>query len=596
MTAEIPVRDGVLSIDQWQLLDRLAATISAQQARWISGYFAGLDHGLSRIGGITLTAPQAPPARSLTILTGSETGNSRALAAALLDEAAGRGLNARKLDLADYKQRELKDEDDLLFVVSTHGEGDPPASALGFFEWIEGPRAPRLEGKRFAVLALGDSTYEKFCEAGRRIDARLEALGADRLADRIDCDVDYDEPAASWRTTVLDLLATDAPSTVPASVATPLRVVAPVHDRRNPFTATVVENIPIVGRHSTKESRHVELDLGGSGLAYQPGDALGILPTNNPHAVEALLAATGLSANDEVAVKDTTLTLGDALAHRLEIVAATPRFLDQWSELSDASELRALKTALADRAAFLRDHHVVDIVERFPVPGIDAASLVASLRPLQPRLYSLASSQAFVGDEAHLLVAPVRYELYGSPRGGVASTQIADRLPLGETVPVYIQENPNFRLPADDVPVVMVGPGTGVAPFRAFLQEREVREAKGRNWLFFGERNFRSDFLYQLELQKWLADRLLSQLDVAFSRDGEKTYVQHRMAERSRDLYSWLEEGAHLYVCGDSAAMAPDVNEALIAIVEREGGKGREAAEDYVRTLAADRRYQRDVY
>jgi len=246
---------------------------------------------------------------------------------------------------------------------------------------------------------------------------------------------------------------------------------------------------------------------------------------------------------------------------------------------------------------FLHENHIVDLVRRFPVAGVDPADLLAGLRPLQPRLYSLASSQAIVGDEAHLTVAPVRYMLHESPRGGVASTHIADRLEMGSTVPVYVQENPHFRLPADDVPIIMVGPGTGVAPFRAFLQEREARGAAGRSWLFFGERNFRSDFLYQVEWQKWLADGVLGRLDVAFSRDGgAKTYVQHRMHEQSRDLFGWLEQGAHVYVCGDEKAMARDVHDALVGIVEREGGRSREAAEDYVRALAADRRYQRDVY
>jgi sulfite reductase (NADPH) flavoprotein alpha-component len=374
---------------------------------------------------------------------------------------------------------------------------------------------------------------------------------------------------------------------------------APVHDKKNPFPATVLENIRIVGRHSTKETRHVELDLSGSDLPYQPGDSLGILPANDSLVAEELLAAAGIAGDVEVTVKNSSISLASALTSRFEITTATPRFIEQWAKLSGASELQEMTRvdAAAERVRFLEQHHVVDIVRRFPVGGVDAESLLAGLRPLQPRLYSLASSQAAVGEEAHITVSPVRYELHGTERGGVASTQIADRLEMGDTVPVYIQENPHFRLPADDVPIIMVGPGTGVAPFRAFLQEREARAAAGRSWLFFGERNRRSDFLYQLEWQQWLKDGVLTNLDVAFSRDAaDKVYVQHRMLEQSRDLYAWLEEGAHLYVCGDEKAMAHDVHDALIQLIGREGDLSWEEAEDYLRRLSADHRYQKDVY
>ncbi len=298
-------------------------------------------------------------------------------------------------------------------------------------------------------------------------------------------------------------------------------------------------------------------------------------------------------------VKNEPLPLADALAGKFEITIGSPRFIEQWANLTGAKELEDLTApeAAAARVKFLYEHHIVDIIRCFPVAGVEAESLLAGLRPLQPRLYSLASSQALVGDEAHLTVAPVRYELHGTARGGVATTQIADRLDMGSTIPVYVQENPHFRLPADDVPIIMVGPGTGVAPFRAFLQEREARAAAGRSWLFFGERNFRSDFLYQVEWQEWLDEGVLSRLDVAFSRDASsKTYVQHRMREQSRNLFAWLEEGAHFYVCGDEKAMARDVHEALIGIVEHEGGRSREAAEDYIGNLTAEHRYQRDVY
>jgi sulfite reductase (NADPH) flavoprotein alpha-component len=596
MTIQLPVQEGTLSLEQWEHVEALAAKLTPEQARWISGYFAGLDAGLLRAAA-PLVAPQG---RALTILYGTETGNSRDLAKGLAQAAGERGLAAKLADMADYKVRQLKDEQDLLFVVSTYGEGDPPQPAVGFFEFLEGPRAPKLNGVRYSVLALGDSTYEKYCEAGKRIDERLHELGATSLSERVDCDIDYEEAAAAWSSRLMDLLAAEAH----VSPALPARVAAgpsstTVHDKRNPFLATVLENIRIVGRHSTKETRHVELDLSGSGLTYQPGDALGFVASNDGRVVEELLDAIGISGEIEVRVKSSSLSLASALTSRFEITSASPRFIEQWAKVSGAKELEALTgpERAAERLSFLNEHHVVDIVRRFPAQGIGADDLLAGLRSLQPRLYSIASSQAAVGDEAHLTVAPVRYELHGSGRGGVASTQIADRLEMGDTVPVYVQQNPHFRLPADDVPIIMIGPGTGVAPFRAFLQEREARAAAGNSWLFFGERNTRSDFLYQIEWQRWLKDGVLSRLDVAFSRDsGAKVYVQHRMLEQARDLYAWLEQGAHFYVCGDEKAMARDVHDTLIELVASEGGRSREAAEDYVSRLTAEHRYQRDVY
>lgn len=589
--------DSALTAEQWVHVEALGRSVSAEQARWISGYFAGLDAGLARLGDPAPAA--APQGRTLTILYGTETGNGRALARDFAEAAARRGLTPKVADMADYKVRSLKDEQDLLIIASTHGEGDPPESARPFFEFIEGPRAPKLAGVRYSVLALGDSTYEKYCEAGKRLDRRLQELGAEPLNDRVDCDVDYDELAASWSEAVVEKLAADIEA-APARVVSlrPVAAAAPLYDKRNPFPATVLENIAIVSRHSSKETRHVELDLSGSGLSYQPGDALGFVPKNDPAVVEQLLEATGLSADAQVTVKNETVPLAEALASRFEITIGSPRFVEQWAKLSEAAELRALVTAdAAERVRYLEQHHIADIVRRFPVAGIETDALLTGLRPLQPRLYSIASSQAAVDEEAHLTVAPVRYQLHGSNRGGVASTQIADRLAMGDTVPVYIQENPHFRLPGGDVPIIMVGPGTGVAPFRAFLQEREARAAAGRSWLFFGERNLRSDFLYQIEWRQWLKDGVLTNLDVAFSRDtAEKIYVQHRMLERSRELYAWLEDGAHFYVCGDEKAMSRDVHEALLRVIETEGGHSREAAEDYVRRLSSEHRYQKDVY
>lgn len=595
--------------DQWERLSGLATTLKPGQALWISGYFAGIDHARS-LGGSTaiplrLDEAVAPPAavasRTLTILYAGETGNSAGIAKALVEASRAAGGVPTLADVADYKPRRLKDEQDLLIVTSTHGEGEPPLSAVGFFEFVEGRKAPRLDGVRFAVLALGDSTYEHYCGAGKRLDARLAELGAERLAERVDCDVDYETPAATWSRAALELLAPKTPTTIPASVvgATASAAVASAFDKKNPFSAAVIDNLVLTGRNSSKETRHIELSLAGSGLTFEPGDALGMLPRNDPALVEALAGALALDLGAQLLVKDRQTTLGEALAEQLEITAATPRFLEHWAGLSGAAELTALRGEgnKEARCAFLRGRHVIDIVRRFPVKGISAEVFAAGLRPLQPRLYSIASSLSNAPDEAHLTVSTVRYALNGEAREGVASGHFASRAEPDALVPVYIQANNHFRLPADDRPVVMIGAGTGVAPYRAFLQEREARGASGKAWLFFGERNFDSDFLYQTEWQDLMKDKVLTNMNVAFSRDGaDKVYVQHRLLEQARDVYAWLEEGAHLYVCGDGSRLAPDVHAALATIVAGQGGLSADAANEYLAALKADHRYQIDVY
>ncbi len=589
---------SLVTAEQKRLLDQLAALVDAEQARWLSGYFAGFAAGMARE--MPHAGPEAPTSRRLLVLYGSETGNSREIAQRFHKEAAAKGLSPTLADMSDYKQRQLAQEQDIVIVVSTYGEGDPPQPAVGFFEFLEGRKAPKLADARFAVLALGDSSYERYCEAGKRLDRRFEELGATRIAPRVDCDIDYDEPAEAWAAELLGKLAA-APAGV--SAASPAQKPgAPgvaSYDKRAPFAAAVIENSVIVGRGSSKETRHIELSLEGSGLVHEPGDALGIVAENAPETVRLLLDALGFSADAPVKHKDADVALAELLRQRFEITTATPRFLEAWAALSGAEELTRLLVddCRAERAAFLHRHHVIDIVRRYPVSGLTPQDFIAGLRPLQPRLYSIASSAAFAPDEAHLTVSPVRYDLHGEARAGVASDQLASRSPAGAHLPVYIQSNPHFRLPADDTPIVMIGAGTGVAPYRAFMQEREARGAAGKSWLFFGERRFRTDFLYQTEWQTFLKDGALTRMDVAFSRDGaEKVYVQHRMREQARDLYAWLEEGAHVYVCGDAEHLAPDVNEALIGIVAAEARLGRESAEDYVRALAAGHRYQRDVY
>lgn len=623
-----------LTPDQHAQVDQLAGALDRDQAIWLSGYFAGL----ARAGtGAAVGAPAiattgngngatdaalapvvaAPATRTLTVLYGTDTGNSREVAGQLAEAAKGVGVEAKVADMADYKPRLLKDEQDLVVVTATHGEGDPPPAAVGFFEFLAGRKAPKLPDLRFSVLALGDSTYEHYCSAGKQIDERLEQLGATRIADRVDCDVDYEDDAAAWLAGVVAKLTPDEAPVVVANgngngngngtvangtstgtgtgngVAT-----AAAHSKKHPFSAPILDNVVITGRGSSKETRHVELSLEDSGLTYEPGDALGIVPQNDPQLVASLLEQLSLSPDTPVPTKQGEKPLGEALTSTFEITAATPRFLEHWAELTGSSELEALRAGDAKtRTAYFYEHHVSDFVRQFPVAGISAEQFVAGLRPLQPRLYSIASSLNAAPDEAHLTVSTVQYALHGIDRTGVASGYLATLTDEDATVPVYVQANEHFRLPADDVPIIMVGAGTGVAPYRAFMQEREAQGAEGRSWLFFGERNFRSDFLYQVEWQQLLKDGVLTKLDLAFSRDKTpKTYVQDRLRKQAADVYAWLEEGARIYVCGDANAMAPDVHTALAEIVAEHGGLDAEGAEEYLSGLKRDHRYLLDVY
>lgn len=583
-----------LSQEQAELVEALVRSLNPTQALWLSGYLAGFARS-----GPNRAEPAAGSARRLTILYGSETGNCAELAQQAADSARSHGLHPVVTDLADYKTRLLKDEEDLLIVTSTHGEGDPPHTAEPFFEFLESRKVPALAGKRFAVIGLGDSTYEHFCQAAKRLDRRLEELGAKRLAPRLDLDVDYEKPAEEAIAGLLLKLQPSANGTPRPALHIAPAVVKPAFDKRNPYPATVLENLPLTGRDSTKETRHLELSIEGSGLHFEPGDALGVMPRNDPVLVEQVLHCASLPEEALITAGEESMTLGEALRSRLEIVRITPRLLRFWADEGGISELAALCEEGQEelRAALLRENHVVDLLRRYPLPGLDPQAFVNHLRPLQPRLYSIASSASFAPGEVHLTVAVVNYTLHGEPRHGVASKYLAEQDSPEIPVPVYVQSNPNFRLPAADVPVIMIGAGTGVAPFRAFLQERDVHSAPGRNWLFFGERNFRSDFLYQTEWQAHLKSGLLTRMDAAFSRDGDtKTYVQHRLLDRARDLYAWLQEGAHVYVCGDASAMAPGVHAALRCIVQQQAGLDSAAAEEYLTALRAERRYQVDAY
>ncbi|MCX8049264.1 MAG: assimilatory sulfite reductase (NADPH) flavoprotein subunit [Methylohalobius sp.] len=583
-----------LTPEQTELLERLIATLSSDQRLWVSGYLAGLARQEA------LQAPTRAPL--ITVLYGTETGHCQALAEKLCQLLIDRGFRSKTVDMADYDVRQLKQEKFLLVITSTHGEGDPPAPAEGFFDFLHSIKAPRLDGLKFSVLALGDSSYEFFCQAGKVIDGRLEALGGERIQPRQDCDVDYEKPAEEWMAAVtaklaalLDqqpILSTTQFKTRPAPTSR--------YDRQYPFAALVFENINLNGRDSEKKTHHLELSIEGSGLSYEPGDAVAVLPSNAPQWVDELLDALGFSPSELVETPKGAIPLSEVLRTGYEIACLTPTFVENYAKLSLDPELKRLSLPENRRELmeFTRGRWVIDLVHQFPVPGLSAQDFLSCLRPMQPRLYSIASSQAAYPDEIHLLVAVVEYQVNEKLRQGTASSYLAERVKVGDRIPIYIEANKHFRLPKDpNTPIIMVGPGTGVAPFRAFLQEREASGARGKNWLFFGERRFRSDFLYQVEWQKWLKNGVLTRMEVAFSRDGpEKIYVQHRMIEQARELYAWLEDGAYFYVCGDASRMAPDVHRALIQVVQQAAKCSREQAEEYIKRLQQEKRYLKDVY
>ena len=593
----------LLSEEQRHALDRFVEPLSPEQLIWVGGYLAGL-------AAAHRTTAHRPPADAaerdesiVTVVYGSQSGNGARVVAEVKAQAEARGLKVRVKPMDEYRPSDLRAEKKLLVVVSTHGEGEPPDNGKEFHEFLHGRKAGRLNGLRYAVLALGDSSYQHFCKTGRDFDERLQSLGAERIHPRADCDVDYDDAAARWIDGVLDALERDAKRSEPQAerrVAVAHAKVTPLHSKKNPFPATVVANIDLSGHGSGKEVRHLELALEGSALNHEPGDSVGILPTNDPAGVAELIEVLGLEASSAVDTGNEATTLQFALAHLYEITTLTRPLVEKYAELSDAQVLRAM---LADERGealwtYLRGRHLIDLVGEFPVRGLAASDLLGMLRRLPPRLYSIASSLKANPGEIHATVAAVRYESHGRKRRGVASTFVAERIAEGDQVPIYVEANRNFKLPADPAtPIIMVGPGTGVAPFRAFVQEREAIGATGRNWLFYGDQRFTTDFLYQREWQQHLKDGVLTRMDVAFSRDRTpKAYVQHRMKAQARELYAWLEDGAHFYVCGDAERMARDVHRTLIEIVAEHGHLSIDRATEHVQELQRTRRYQRDVY
>ena len=586
-----------LDLAQTEKVQDALSGLTSAQLHWVSGYVAGLaaGHDTAQSAVVQLAAD---PGSTLTILYGSQTGNGHAIAEELKRNASARGFAVKLESLADYKPANIKRESLVSLIISTHGEGDPPDDAELFHEFLLSEKAPQLKNLKFSILALGDSSYVNFCQTGRELDARMKELGAQRIVPIVECDLDYEDPASRWAEDVLKTL----PDELARVAEVPrLHAVKPIahYDKHRPFEAEVLTNQKITGAKSSKDVRHIELSLEGSGLTYEPGDSLAVIADNPPQLIEELLNMLGFCGDEEVTIKDATIPIRDAFRTELEITAPSLGFLNAYAEVADSEDLRELLQAdrRAELSEFLETRQIIDIVRQYPA-ALSPAEFADALRKLMPRSYSIASSLLANPDEVHLTVAAVNYQAFGTEHWGAASTMLADRIAEGDNVSVFVERNNRFRLPADgETPVIMIGPGTGVAPFRAFVEQRAELGATGKNWLFFGDRTFHSDFLYQLEWQRFLKRGNLHRMDVAFSRDqADKVYVQHRIEEHAAEVWEWLQQGAVVYVCGDSKHMAGDVHDALIKVLMSHGGYDADSADNYLKDLRRAGRYQRDVY
>ena len=593
---------SALDANQLASLQQTVADYSSLQLAWASGYLAAK----SEQGHNAQIAPSAlaVAAKTLTILYASQTGNAKGVASKLEKSAKAAGINVVLKNIADYKAKGLKNESHLLIVASTNGEGEAPDDAIEFHEYLLGKKAPKLPNLSYSVLALGDSSYEFFCQTGKDFDERLKALGAKQVTARVDCDVDYDSDCESWTASIVESLKdelTQSTAGLAPVIDLPTAGAESQYSKQNPFEAEFSLSQKITGRDSAKDVRHIEIDLGESGLTYQVGDALGVWFENDADLVADLIATLSLTGEEKIKLKvngaNQVFTLTDALTTELEITQTAPAFVEFWAKISGDKALTKIAADKNTAREYAGEHQIIDVVKAAKTE-IDPQFFVESLRKITPRLYSIASAQAEVEEEVHLTVGLVSFDANGEPRTGGASSFLANRLEEGQKVRVFVEHNDNFRLPqSDDTPVIMIGPGTGVAPFRAFMQEREARDASGDNWMFFGDQTFTQDFLYQVEWQNYLKSGLLTRMDVAFSRDqAEKVYVQERLKEQASDVFAWLERGAHLYICGDANRMAKDVHQTLVEIIQEHGKLSAEQAEDYLKSLRSNKRYQKDVY
>ena len=600
MTTQVPPTSLLpLTPEQLARLQAAIGEYSPTQLAWLSGYFWGMVN--QHPGTLAVAPVAAAPAASVTLISASQTGNARRLAEQLRDDLLAAKMSVTLVNAGDYKFKQIAQERILIVVASTQGEGEPAEEAVALHKFLHSKKAPKLNDTAFAVFGLGDTSYENFCQSGKDFDARLAELGAERLVERIDADVEYQDLAVAWRKQVVEVLKARVPTESSAPVALASGAVdlldSSPYSKEQPLTAQLAVKQKITGRGSDKDVRHIEIDLGDSGLRYQPGDALGVWFDNDPLLVDELLQLLWLKGDEAVEVAGNRLPLREALLCHFELTQNTTPIVEKYATLSRDEKLLTL---LADKSKLQHYAHntpMVDMVRQAPA-DLSAEQLAELLRPLTPRLYSIASSQAENENEVHITVGVVRYDIDGRARAGGASSFLADRLEEEGELRVFIEHNDNFRLPANpETPVIMIGPGTGIAPFRAFMQQREAENAGGKNWLFFGNPHFTEDFLYQVEWQRYVKEGLLTRIDLAWSRDQQhKVYVQDKLREQGAEVWRWLQQGAHIYVCGDANRMAKDVENTLLALVAEHGGMDAEQADEFLSELRVERRYQRDVY
>ncbi|WP_348268576.1 sulfite reductase subunit alpha [Edaphobacter paludis] len=585
------------------------APFSDDQRAWLNGFLAGIFSSTQ-----PAAVTEAPPALKIAVLYASQSGTAEGLARKVVKDLKSKGHIASLISLEGYTPAALAEERYAILIASTYGDGDAPDAVKPFYEKLCIEHFPRYQDLSYAVLALGDSHYEHFCKFGIDLDNKLDSLGAVRLHNRVDCDIDLDDAFASWKQGLYSRLesivstrpAKNAPSAsiktaAPAAKPAASSTGASSYTRENPFLAPVVDKHPLTREVSSKLTMHMAFSIADSNLKYEAGDACGVVPQNDHQLVADIITMLNFSAQAPVQLpKSGTTTLVDALTNHLQITRLTRRMIEAYATIGNCKPLFGL--LIPEQQAHLEkytyDRGLIDLLHDYPGVLHDPADLVAMLPKLAPRLYSISSSPYAHTGEIHTTIAVVRYRAHNRERGGVCSTLLADRTNTGERRAIYIQPNKKFRLPQQsDAPIIMIGPGTGIAPFRAFLHQRRALSATGKNWLFFGERSAATDFLYRDELESMLKDKHLTHLDLAFSRDQEhKVYVQDKMLEQAPRFWSWLEDGASIYVCGDAARMAKDVDATLHSIVAKQGNLNAEAATEYVQTLKDDHRYHRDVY
>ncbi len=594
---KLQVINSPFNDEQVKLLNELLPKLTIEQKIWLNGYLSAPQATLEALVEDALPAVE-PITKTMTILYGSQTGNSQGLAEKYASALKAQNVDVTISSLGKFKATNLKKITNLLLIVSTHGEGDPPDQAIQFYEFLHSKRAPKLEHLHYSVLALGDSSYEFFCKTGKDFDEQFAKLGATRIVPRTDCDVDYDGAAAQWFSAVEKEFLQQTTAATATQTKENQGLGDSTYSRKNPFYAEVLECINLNGRGSNKETRHLELSIEGANFHFEPGDSIGIQPENDEQLVSALLTALEFNPESEVTVLDEAITIKQALQKKLEITVLSKPLLEKISAYTKHPEFLKLLEVPNAWKDYAKGRDLLDVVEDFAPFTWSAQQFVEMLRKIPARLYSIASSQKANSEEVHLTIGKVNYETNGRQRLGVCSGSISERIQPGDTLPIYVHKNPNFRLPENvDTPIIMIGAGTGVAPYRAFLEEREELGIEGKAWLIFGDQHFVTDFLYQTDWQRWLASGTLSQMHVAFSRDTEKkVYVQHKLQEHAASFYEWLEQGAVIYVCGDKKSMAADVDTTIHQIIEQQGQKTPEEAKSFVNELKQQKRYQRDVY